>query len=403
MRTGLIAAVKRTANGGLRAELPVAGRSVLAWQVALMRDLGAERILCLCDDVRGEVLRLQHEVEAGGAAFHALKGFAALPALVRAEDDLVILRDGLVPDPELVRTLVEAGPGLRRMVACVPSDHPFAVSHPDDFERVDAARHWAGLLVMRGAPVQQLADFPADSDAVSVLLRLALQAGTPCHGLTANALMDEAWLLADSARAVASHEHALIAKAAPESDWRAPLATLAAVLVRKLAPRGLAQAPILGAAAALALLIGGAVAAALGAAAGGLALAALGNFAARLSGGFATLRQHLLRQHLLRQHPAARRGAIAGVAVDVLTAVTVWFALSPFPEWTALAVCGPIAIGLARLAANTGNGALAPGASDRASQLLLLALAAAFGLLPEAVAIMALALLTALLLRKAAN
>jgi len=398
MRTGLIAAVKRTANGGLRAELPVAGRSVLAWQVALMRDLGAERILCLCDDVRGEVLRLQHEVEAGGAAFHALKGFAALPALVRAEDDLVILRDGLVPDPELVRTLVEAGPGLRRMVACVPSDHPFAVSHPDDFERVDAARHWAGLLVMRGAPVQQLADFPADSDAVSVLLRLALQAGTPCHGLTANALMDEAWLLADSARAVASHEHALIAKAAPESDWRAPLATLAAVLVRKLAPRGLAQAPMLGAAAALALLIGGAAAAALGAAAGGLALAALGNFTARLAGGFATL-----RQHLLRQHPAAPHGAIAGVTVDVLTAMAAWFALARFPEWTALAVCGPIAIGLARLAANTGNGALAAGASDRASQLLLLALAAAFGLLPEAIAIMALTLLTALLLRKAAN
>jgi len=77
MRTGLIAAVTRTATGELRAELPVAGRSVLAWQVALMRDLRVERILCLCEDVRGEVLRLQHEVEAGGGAFHALKGFAA--------------------------------------------------------------------------------------------------------------------------------------------------------------------------------------------------------------------------------------------------------------------------------------------------------------------------------------
>ncbi|MDZ4138358.1 MAG: hypothetical protein U1D66_05705 [Erythrobacter sp.] len=398
MRTGLIAAVTRTANGELRAELPVAGRSVLAWQVALMRDLGVERILCLCEDVRGELLRLQHEVEAGGGAFHALKGFAALPALVRAGDDLIILRDGLVPDPLMARSLVEADPGLRRMVACLPSDHPLATSHPHDFERVDAVHHWAGLLVMRGAPVQQLADFPADADAVSVLLRLALQAGTPCHGLTANALTDEAWLLADSADAITRHEQAMIAKAAPESDWRAPLTTLAAVLVRKLAPRGLIRAPMIGAAAAFALLIGGAVTAALGEAAGGLALAALGNFAARLSGGFATL-----RQHLLRQHTAGRRGAIAGVLVDVLTAVTMWFALSPWPEWTPLAVCGPMAIGLARLALKTNKSALAAVASDRASQLLLLALAAAFGVLPEAVAIMALALLAALLLRKADN
>jgi len=398
MRTGLIAAVTRTATGELRAELPVAGRAVLAWQVALMRDLGAERILCLCEDVSGEVLRLQHEVEAGGGAFHALKGFAALPALVRAEDDLIILRDGLVPDPLLARSLVEADLGLRRMIACVPSDHPLASSHPYDFERVDAVHHWAGLLVMRGAPVQHLADFPADADAVSVLLRLALQSGTPCHGLTANALTDEAWLLADSADAITRHEQAMIAKAAPEPDWRAPLATLAAVLVRNLAPRGLNRAPMLGAALAFALLIGGAVAAALGAAAGGLALATLGNFAARLSGGFATLRQHL--QH---HNTAGRPGAIAGIVADVLTAVAMWFALSPWPEWTPLAVCGPIAIGLARLASKASNTALAAVASDRASQLLLLSLAAAFDVLPEAAAIMALALLAALLLRKADN
>jgi len=120
MRTGLIAAVTRTATGELRAELPVAGRSVLAWQVALMRDLGVERILCLCEDVRGEVLRLQHDVEAGGGAFHALKGFAALPALVRAEDDLIILRDGLVPDPLMARSLVEADPCAGWSPACLP-------------------------------------------------------------------------------------------------------------------------------------------------------------------------------------------------------------------------------------------------------------------------------------------
>lgn len=393
MRTGLIAAVARTDAGDLRAELPFAGRSVLAWQVALLRDLGVERILCLCQTTTGEVLRLQHEVEATDAAFHALKGFGAIPALVRAEDDLVILRDGLLPDPAVTRRLVDVGPAPQRVVACLSADHPLAVSHPVDFERVDATRHWAGLLIMRGASVQQLADFPADADAVSVLLRLALQSGTPCRELAAPSA--EAWLLADSAHAVTVHEQALIRKSGPAVDWRAPLTTLAALLVRSLAPRGLRRGALIAAAGALVLLVSGLIAAALGAGAAGLALAATGAFAARVSSAYAALATRLRRLHGERQN-----GAALGLVVDAIAALTAWFALSPWPDWTPLAVCGPLIIGLARLAERSGGPTLAVVASDRAGHLLLLALAAALGFLPDAVALMAVAFLTALLLRK---
>lgn len=398
MRTGLIAAVTRTNAGELRAELLLAGRSVLAWQAALMRDLGAERILCLCEEPSGEVLRLQHAVEADGAAFHALSGFAALPALVRAEDELIILRDGLVPDPSLVRGLIDSGPLPHRGIACLPADHLLVTRYPEDFERIDAARHWAGLLVMRGAPVQQLADFSDDSDAVSVLLRLALQDGTPCREVPQATLEPEAWLLAESARAVALHEKALIAQAAPQADWRAPMATLAAALVQRVVPRGLAQGAAIAAGFALLLVLGGAVMAALGVAAGGLALAAVGAFAARVSGSYART-----KARLFRQDTAASHGTAIDWVIDFLAALTVWFALSPWPEWTPMAVCGPLALGLARLAAQDNGSAVAAMASDRASHFALLALAASFGLLPEAVAAVALSLLVVLLLRKTAN
>ncbi|MBX9728897.1 MAG: hypothetical protein K2X31_08320, partial [Sphingopyxis sp.] len=107
MRIGLIAALRRSEDGtALRAALPLAGRSVLAWQAALLQSLGVERVLCLVDAPMGAVLDLQHELEARGVQFHALKGFAALPALVRAEDDLIVLADGLVPDAALVRELL---------------------------------------------------------------------------------------------------------------------------------------------------------------------------------------------------------------------------------------------------------------------------------------------------------
>ena len=398
MRTGLIAAITRTDTGALRAELPLAGRSVLAWQVDLLRMFGVERIVCLCEGAAGEVLRLQHEVEASGASFHALKGFAALPALVRAEDELIILRDGLVPDAALVCALAGTGGGLNRLVAAIPSDHPLTSSHPEDFERIDAGRHWAGLLVMRGAPVQQLADFPADADAISVLLRLALQAGTPCRMLKPEDLAADTWLLADSSRAVAVHEQALIANAASTTDWRAPMVGLAATAVRMLAPRGMAQGALVASGTGLALLVAGMVLAALGFPGAGLALAALGAFSGRVAEAYAKL-----SARLRRQMDDGQRGRAMALAVDGSAAIVLWFALGPWPQWTPLAICGPLVVGLERLAEQTQGSALAAISSDRTTMLMLLGLAAGLGVLPEAVAFVAAALLTGLLLRKAAN
>lgn len=198
MRIGLIAALRRSDDGALRAALPLAGRSVIAWQAALLQSLGVERVLCLTDGPDADIIALQQILEGQGVQFHALKGFAALPALVRAEDDLVILADGLVPEPAVVHAVLGEGASLSRAVAAIPADHPLAAEHPEDFERIDAARHWAGVLAMRGAPVQHLADFPSDADAIALLLRLALQAGTPLREMSARELVPESWLLADS-------------------------------------------------------------------------------------------------------------------------------------------------------------------------------------------------------------
>jgi len=399
MRIGLIAALRHSEEGTLRAALPLAGRSVIAWQAALLQGLGVERVLCLAETPGGTVLELQHALEAQGVQFHALKGIAAIPALVRAEDDLVILADGLVPDPAVVRALAggEGDAPLQRMVATVPADHPLAAAHPEDFQRIDAQRHWGGVLVMRGAPAQRLADFPADADAVSLLLRLALQAGTPARELAARELVPETWLLADSSAAVARHEGALIAAAAPPADWRAPAGGLAAMAVRLAVPRGLEQGPVIAGGAGLVLLLCGVMAAAFGFAAAGLALAAAGVFAAQVSQGFAALAARLRRES---GAGASAPGKVLEALCDLIAGVTLWFGLAPFPEWEPLASLGPVAYALARLAARRGgDSALAAAASDRPSLLLILALAAGFGLLPEALACLALGLCAALLLR----
>lgn len=398
MRIGLIAALRRSEDGtALRAALPLAGRSVLAWQAALLQSLGVERVLCLVDAPTKEVLDLQHELEARGVQFHALRGFGALPALVRAEDDLIVIADGLVPAPALVHGLFgrEKAAALTRVVATIPAAHPLAAAHPENFERIDAARHWAGVLAMRGAPVQQLAEFPADADAIGLLLRLGLQAGTPQSDCAAREFETEDWLLAADAEAVAQHERALIARAAPPADPRAPTRALAAAAVRALVPRRLGQGAQVASGFALTALIAGVLASAAGLAATGLLLAAIGAFAAEAARGFG----HIAAR-LRREHTEPRFGAALAAAVDLMAGGILWLALAPPPAWQPLAVLGPVAIGLVRLLSRAGDTALAVTASDRAGLLLLLALAAAFGVLPETLACLALGLVAALLLRQ---
>lgn len=391
MRTALIAALKRTESGALRAGLPLAGRSVLARQVDLLRMIGCERILCLCDVADSEVLRAQQMVETAGGTFQALRGFLHLPALVRAEDEVVILADGLLPDPVLVQRMLADSPASSpRFVACLPSDSPLVAHHPDDFERVDAQRHWAGLLVMRGAPVQHLADFPPDADAISLLLRLALQAGTPCRELPGGTPASGAWLLASDDTALAAQEQALIIRASGESDWRRPSAALGGVAARALAPRGLAHGPLLAMLAAAVLGLGGIAAAGWGWAGSSLALAAGGALAAAFAGAMGAIKRELLGEGF-----APAQLARLGLAVDTSAAVTLTLALSEAGSVAPLAMIGAVLIGLCRLTPRTAPLAIL---TDRGVLLGLIALAAAFGLHAHVTALISLVLLGGLLL-----
>lgn len=395
MRTALIAALRHGSNGPLRATLPLAGRSVLARQVDLLRAQGCERILCLCDRIDAEILQVQAAVESSGGTFQALRGFLHLPAMVRADEELVILADGLVPDPATMHDLFATGPQPPRFVVSLPADSPLVTRHPDDFERIDATRHWAGLLVMRGAPVQHLADFPPDADAISVLLRLALQAGTPCRSLPEKRSATQGWLLATDEAALAHQEQALINVAAGDTNWRNPSKAAARMAARVLIPRGLARGPLIVLLTAATLLLGGVGASALGVPSAGLALAVCGVLAAALAEALAAI-----RQHLLGDESSQRILARFGWAVEILCAITLLFALSPAWWGEPLAVLGPITIGLARLVLRDSRFAPIAVVADLAVLLAALAIAAAFDLLPLGTALAALLLLGGLLLRR---
>lgn len=377
MRTALLAAHKRTSGGTLRAVLMLGGRSVLARQVQLARAMGCERILCLSDAPGPELLRLQQQVERSGGQFHALRGFIQIAALVRADDLLLVLADGLVPDPAFARTFIAPEERLRPVIACLPAESGLAGQVPEDFERIDAERRWAGLLVMRGSAVQQLADCPPDGDAHSLLLRLALQAHTPCALLPANRQNAQDWLLAGSDAAVAAQQEALIALWRKESGALAPGPALARQAARVLAPLGMERLPAAAIGAAFVLLIGGAIVAAFGAPVAGLTMAACGAFAGDLTRALAGLRQRLQMLDPVSAVP----GRMA-TAVDGLIATALALAVNGLAPVEPEVLFAPIAIGIARVAAAETNGREAAWWSDSALQLAGFALAAWGGYLP---------------------
>ena len=398
MRTAFLAAVKRTTSGELRAELVLGGRSVLAWQVDLVRALGCERIICLCEAPGGEVLAQQRRVEAAGGEFHAIRSNLQLVSLLRADDELVLLLDGLIADGEMVKSFAISqtapeGP-LRKSIAAIGADHPFAKTYPEDFERIDKDRHWGGFAAMRASQAQKLADMPPDSDAMSLLLRIALQARVECTQLEAGALDNGDWILATDKAALIRAETAMIEGSAPIPSWAGPGQAIAALIARKIAPRGLEKGCEISAVIAIVLALSGVALSGFGFGAWGIGIAGIGAFAATLSNVWGRL-----RGALWSQGPSSRLSNALNAAIDLLATVSLMLAIGIWDALPPLLALPPIAIGLARVLGGKGEAPLATFWRDRAVHLTGFAVAAGFGILTELLALFALGAVLQLLLR----
>jgi hypothetical protein len=398
VRTALLAALDESEEGGLRAELALGGRSVLAWQCEAVRSLGCEKVVCLTRRLGEEIIALQRAVEADGGEFHAVRSGLQLPGLIKAEDELVVMLDGLIAERGAIEAVACQDGALLKGVATIAASHPLAQSCPQAFERIDRERSWAGLIVMRAAPVQQLADLPGDGSTVSLLLRLALQAGTPCREIGVEALAEGDWLLATSSEVLEAREQVLIDRTLDETPWSGPGRALAQEIARRIAPRGLAIGPLAGAGLAALLMVLGAGLALLGWGATGLALASAGAFAAAWSDEASKLARELAGERKRAILHAGQDALLDGLASVALIGAVISSGDGSISSLGAAAL-GPFAIGLARLAAGISGPLARAFWQDRTVQLAIFALAGSFGLLGPVIALVGLAALTQLLLR----
>lgn len=187
MRIALLSALADpSASAGERpAFRRFAGKSILSHQIDCAAHLDCTRILCLSQSAGPDLATAKSYAERLGLKFDTIDTVLRLTAQVTADDEVIWLADGLLPDRGELVSVLSARPG----VLAFPENPAVDMG----YERLDATRAWSGVLRTRGDCVARLADMPPDCDIGSSLLRIALQSGTRVVELGPGLLEDLAW------------------------------------------------------------------------------------------------------------------------------------------------------------------------------------------------------------------
>ncbi len=305
-----------------------------------------------------------------------------------------MMRDGLVIDLALSDDWLVAGGKLQAGIATIAASHVMVEAQGADFERIDRERHWAGLAVFKAAQVHKLADFPPDGDAMSLLLRLALQARVDCRSLKPEALEQGRWLIAAEGRDLVEREQALIQGHATNAHWSGVSSAISAAIARKTAPKGLENGAEFSLGAAGLLMGSATVLAAYGHGAAALGAGASGFLALALGESFVQMREAFWSKARARWRRLAPLYSGEILAITLLLYVS-WLAGSAV---TSLAL-PMLAIGISHYLGFRRSSAVSAFWRDRFTHFAGFTVAAASGFLAEAVALFALAGLAGLLIQ----
>ncbi|WP_205480716.1 hypothetical protein [Sphingomonas arenae] len=165
----LIAAYQEDENGGLRALLPLAGRTLLEYQARCAAAAGAAPIVVMVERVPVALNAALERLRAEGISVVPVTDGNEAAARFEPGTPVLQIADGLAPAMTLVERIAEAD---QRAVATVPDDEMHA-----EFERIDNDHRWAGVALVDGVTLSSTAAMLGDWDLQSTLLRRTLQAG----------------------------------------------------------------------------------------------------------------------------------------------------------------------------------------------------------------------------------
>ena len=165
----LIGAYQHDEGGGLRALLPLAGRTLLEYQVRCAAAAGAAPIVVIVEKVPQALQDSFERLRLDGLAVLPVSGIEEALSRFEAGSMILLIGDGIAPPAELVAQLAQYEEAA---VATVADDEAHEV-----FERIDAESRWAGVAMVDSRLLGSTAAMLGDWDLQSTLFRRALQEG----------------------------------------------------------------------------------------------------------------------------------------------------------------------------------------------------------------------------------
>ncbi len=164
----LIAAQDQTDIGdGLRATLPLAGRTLVEYQAGLVLAAGVSHVVLLVERVPAALAQAVDRLRRSGARIEIARSLADAIDRFHPEERILLAADGAIAAQGAVDALARAAaPAL----LTVPDSQDYGV-----FERIDAGDRWAGFALFARADLDATARMLGDWDLCSTLLRRLVQ------------------------------------------------------------------------------------------------------------------------------------------------------------------------------------------------------------------------------------
>jgi hypothetical protein len=165
----LIGAYQEDDEGGLRALLPLSGRTLIEYQVRCAAAAGAAPIVVVVERVPQALQDAFERLRLDGVGLVPVSAVEEAVSRFEAGSMILLIGDGIAPTAELVSSLAEEP---EPAVATISDDG----AH-DSFERIDAESRWAGVALVDAHLLGSTAAMLGDWDLQSTLLRRSIQEG----------------------------------------------------------------------------------------------------------------------------------------------------------------------------------------------------------------------------------
>lgn len=166
----LIAAQENLESGeGLRATLPLAGRTLIEHQVNIVVAAGATHVVLLVERVPAALAQAIDRLRRDGVPIEAARSVGDAADRFHPDDRIILVADGCVVRPAVVERLVA---GAAPAVLALPDTSEQAM-----FERIDPESRWAGYALITGDSLHGTNRMLGDWDLTSTQLRRSIQDG----------------------------------------------------------------------------------------------------------------------------------------------------------------------------------------------------------------------------------